>query len=366
MKTKHIDTTTRHRIVSLCASVFVSSLAYGDFSLGGIPDNIGNPSFDTNLIQALQNYFTAQKMIPVYHMMLLTSPLSLKKTGQTESYDEDGNIVADGSIKDDGYYQQGVVPIYTRDANKEVVIDKITGLMWQDDSAAKTIQTTWNDAKSYCTNLTLENYNDWRLPSIDEMMYIFDRHYYFPAIDMNYFRNINGAVSYWTSSIKADDNTLAWTTNQYHGSDEIDKTSQNHYVRCVRGNGTLRHHYVRNNGTETVTDTDTGLMWQDNADAKTVTGSWEEAIDYCESLTLGGYSDWRLPNFYELYYLADRSKFDPSLSSVFQNSLSNFYWSSTAKAEDTSYAWVVNFYSGYDYFNNKTGNMYIRCVRGGQ
>jgi len=49
----------------------------------------------------------------------------LKKTGQTKSYDKDGNEVTDGSLKDDGYYQKGVDPSYTRDDVKEIVIDHI-------------------------------------------------------------------------------------------------------------------------------------------------------------------------------------------------------------------------------------------------
>ncbi len=59
-----------------------------------------------------------------------------KKTGQTKSYDTDGNEVTDGSIKDDGFYQKGVDPSYTRDDVKEIVIDHITGLQWQDDAEA--------------------------------------------------------------------------------------------------------------------------------------------------------------------------------------------------------------------------------------
>jgi hypothetical protein len=51
---------------------------------------------------------------------------------------------------------------------------------------------------------------------------------------------------------------------------------------------------------EIVTDSKTKLMWQDNADASTVTRNWQGAIDYCESLNFGGYNDWRLPNIREL------------------------------------------------------------------
>ncbi len=42
----------------------------------------------------------------------------------------------------------------------------------------------------------------------------------------------------------------------------------------------------------------------------------------------------------------------------------NFYWSSTTYASDTSYAWVVGFYYGYGSWDSKTDESYVRCVRG--
>ena len=83
----------------------------------------------------------------------------LKKTGQTQSYTD----------YDDGYYQKGVAPDYTRDDSKEIVTDKVTGLQWQDNSEAKTVSKNWSDAKSYCEALTLGGHNDWRLPTIEEL-----------------------------------------------------------------------------------------------------------------------------------------------------------------------------------------------------
>ena len=51
-----------------------------------------------------------------------------KKTGQVVSYDKDGDI--NDSIKDDGYYQSGVTPRYSRDDTTEIVTDYVTGLQW--------------------------------------------------------------------------------------------------------------------------------------------------------------------------------------------------------------------------------------------
>ena len=124
--------------------------------------------------------------------------------------------------------------------------------------------------------------------------------------------------------------------------------------------------FSRDSSTKIVTDNTTGLQWQDDSDAKTVTKTWIEAINYCEALTLGGHSDWRLPNFYELYYLADRSKRSPAIDSTFQNIVSDGYWSSTTIVGSEDYAWVVNFDYGGDYGGNKSYSHRVRCVRAGQ
>jgi len=116
-------------------------------------------------------------------------------------------------------------------------------------------------------------------------------------------------------------------------------------------------------GSGVVTDSVTGLVWQDN---ETVEKTWVEAISYCEALTLGGNDDWRLPNKKELLSIVDYNTYNPAISSVFQNTTSDLYWSSTTDASNTSNAWSVNFYGGYTYNDDKTHNGSVRCVRAGQ
>ncbi len=60
------------------------------------------------------------------------------------------------------------------------------------------------------------------------------------------------------------------------------------------------------NGDGTITDSATGLMWQMADDGQT--RDWEEALSYAESLELGGYDDWRLPNVKELQSIVDYTK----------------------------------------------------------
>lgn len=56
------------------------------------------------------------------------------------------------------------------------------------------------------------------------------------------------------------------------------------------------------NGDGTVTDNNTGFMWQQTPPTNKMT--YDEAVEYVEDLTLGGYSDWRLPTIKESFSLA--------------------------------------------------------------
>jgi len=48
------------------------------------------------------------------------------------------------------------------------------------------------------------------------------------------------------------------------------------------------------------------------------------------------------------------------------NVVSDYYWSSTTNASDSSNAWNVNFNNGNDDWNNKSNSNYVRCVRAGE
>jgi pimeloyl-ACP methyl ester carboxylesterase len=125
------------------------------------------------------------------------------------------------------------------------------------------------------------------------------------------------------------------------------------------------------NGNGTVTDTSTGLMWQQDT-ARDGEGNydpmnWEEALAYCESRTLGGHTDWRLPTIKELRSLVDYSRYNPAINTAFfPNTVSCSYWSSTTDALSTVYAWGVDFDYGGDGWDGRSYGSYVRAVRGGQ
>ena len=122
--------------------------------------------------------------------------------------------------------------------------------------------------------------------------------------------------------------------------------------------------FTRNNGI--VTDNATGLQWQDdysdNGDNIKYT-TWIGAINYCEALSLGGYSDWRLPNKKELLSIVDYDKYDPAIDTVFTHTASDYYWSSTTHAGYTDLAWFVFFGNGFTDYSGKSDDYYVRCVR---
>ena len=91
---------------------------------------------------------------------------------------------------------------YTRIDSKKVVKDHLTGLMWQDNNPAKTIEKPWSSAKSYCSKLKLAGHSDWRLPNIRELLSIVDTNKYKPAIYSS-FQNVSSDW-YWTSTTSAD------------------------------------------------------------------------------------------------------------------------------------------------------------------
>jgi hypothetical protein len=66
----------------------------------------------------------------------------------------------------------------------------------------------------------------------------------------------------------------------------------------------------RNNGDGTVTDLNTGLMWQQDPGTKV---TYDQAVAGTESCRTGGYTDWRLPTIKELYSLIRFDGEDPNM-----------------------------------------------------
>ncbi len=152
----------------------------------------------------------------------------LLRTGQTTSYVN----------YDDGYYaNQGLGKLRSFTKINQLVTDNVTGLIWQDDIAV-TSSILGINTSSYCNNLDIGSYSDWRLPTIEELATISSKGQYSPAI-FNTFSNVS-AEDYWSSTtayLGMISSGYKWTVGFGDGgSISWSGTTSGLRVRCVRTN----------------------------------------------------------------------------------------------------------------------------------
>jgi hypothetical protein len=284
-----------------------------------------------------------------------------------------GNVISCAGTGQDGAYT--INPLSYTDNGDGTVTDNNTGLMWQKEGdgsiynwyqASGTYDASYNPtSQDACGSLDLGSYPDWRLPTKKELMSIVNYAipYPGPTIEPVFSNTIS---YYWASTTLADNPSYAWIVNFLEGSvyntniNDIDNAY--FYVRCVRGGQYPVQSFV-NNEDGTVTDNNTGLMWQ-QAEPDYMT--WEQALNYCEGLNLANETDWRLPNIKEFESLTDDTRYDPAMdTNFFPNASSSFYWSSTTVAFYPNNSWVVACSDGsIDGHQRKdVTHFYVRCVR---
>ncbi len=87
-------------------------------------------------------------------------------------------------------------------------------------------------------------------------------------------------------------------------------------------------------------DTVTGLMWQ-RTDGGEMT--FENAAKYCDTLTLGGYTDWRLPTPHEAFSILNLQNNKPALDTkFFSKTAAEYWWTSAKQSDDVSKIWCTN------------------------
>lgn len=288
------------------------------------------------------------------------SMLALPDTGQTGDYTATYGEDSDYSINP---------PTYTDNGNG-TTSDNVTGLMWQQTDGG---EMTWVAASNYAATLSLGGHDDWRLPTSHVLFSIMDHGRLNPSLDTNYFP-ATSAQYWWTADTRADDGSRVWCGNAgggigAHPTNETISAggSKRFHVRCVRdpsGTPSSNTHDFTDNGDGTVTDENTGLVWQQTQAASSMT--WEAALAYAEGLYLADNSDWRLPNLKELRSISDDTLSNPSLdATAFPGATASLFWSSTTEANQTNRAWTVDFRYGLVSYGEKPNSCSVLCVRGG-
>ncbi|MFC1856590.1 DUF1566 domain-containing protein [Thermodesulfobacteriota bacterium] len=346
-------------------------------------------------------------IVAIFGFSLLTFAGPIPDTAQTTCYDAAGNVIDPCPQPGEDFYGEDAnytinPPSYTKlDAEGNdlpdeatewaMVRDNVTGLTWEvktDNGSIHDVHKiyTWcdnnpdtnggnagtcgngTDTEDFINALNAENFggfSDWRLPTMEELRSIVDYGRYSPAISTDYFPNTT--VFYWSSTTDANDTISAWLMNSYVGYSYLSNKSDSHDVRAVRGGQSIPSDHLVDNEDGTVTDTHTGLMWQQATATNSM--NWQSALSYCEALDLGGYTDWRLPNIKELSSLLDLNRYGLAIDTdYFPDTVASYYWSSTTDAGYTSpgRACHVNFGIGHDDTGDKSDSDYVRAVRGGQ
>ncbi len=123
----------------------------------------------------------------------------------------------------------------------------------------------------------------------------------------------------------------------------------------------------------TVTDTITGLVWQRNGmgtraacttDSTHLTCTQAEAWSYCNGLSLGGFSDWRLPAEHEMQTIVDLTQNASGIDLVFPQTTETGYWTSSPDVLSSGNAWAVALDAGFVSSWPVGSLSSVRCVRG--
>jgi hypothetical protein len=149
------------------------------------------------------------------------------------------------------------------------------------------------------------------------------------------------------------------------------------------------------NGDGTITDLNTGLMWEKKSDDAGLHDwdniypwdpndpgsiwSWIDQVNTEGGTGFAGYDDWRIPNVRELQSIADYEAYSPAVPPIFNTgclpgcpvetcscTASWNYWTSSTSVSEPSKGWVVGGVGGgIDRWKLKTVLNAVRAVRGG-
>jgi len=118
------------------------------------------------------------------------------------------------------------------DIQAETVRDLGTGLVWQRAVPERTF--AFEEARTYCGQLTVAGQQGWRLPSMTELLTLVDEGAAAaPMIDVAAFPNTPGEA-FWTSSEFGGASGMAWQVYFDRGNGLYGLSSAQFRVRCLR------------------------------------------------------------------------------------------------------------------------------------
>ncbi len=244
---------------------------------------------------------------------------------------------------------------YGEGQSTESVSDTETGLMWQFTSTSDKLPYVW--AVMYCDRARSDGYDDWRMPTMAELLTLRDWNAAWlnaqPAIDQNYF-SLGSAFMLWANA-----GSSAVYAPYLSAYGDVGKGGQKTPmdVLCVRTETQIQpppKRLVLSAIDDVVHDYATNRLWQHYLGYPPAPPSMPpyvslpEAQSACAALTAGG-ATWRLSSIVELASLQTPWS-SPSLDPLVYPTVNGngLFWSLTESVIDaaTSY-FAMLFYTGY-------------------
>ena len=296
----------------------------------------------------------------------------LTKTGAGAAGFDFTKVCMNGTLNCPGAASNAAVPLATEWVCTK---DNTTNLTW----SLQTQSETWANATTtlpVAANAASRcGFTDWRLPTRRELLSIVHNGTSNPSIDSAFFP---GTVSgfYWSNDTYVPNPDVAWGVGFLDGFSNAGDKTFNIAVRLVRGAPAAVG--FTDNGDGTVTDTVTGLNWDQcslGQSGATCTGTastlnWPAALVTAVTANAANYkgrNDWRLPNKNELESIVKIDTSSPAIdTTAFPSTPSQFYWSSTTYTQSPADVWYVGFFDGLTVASGQAVNGAVRLVRGGQ
>jgi len=231
------------------------------------------------------------------------------------------------------------IPLYY--PKTECVRDDVTGLIWEGKTNTFSLHngvltfTNFGDGRSgdvsrllsYANDNALCGFNDWRLPSVEELHGIVDHGATSgPRIKVLDFPNTAEGF-YWSNEPYGGFANGKWVVGFRGTGDDATTHDMSASARLVRGAAWSGTRYIITSATylsdganNAVVDRKTGLTWRRCLEGQVWTGSscsgTGTPYTHVNALLRGNsIAGWRLPNIKELSSLADRSRQIPALDS---------------------------------------------------
>tara|TARA_R110001583_G_scaffold69544_2_gene197109 strand:- start:29407 stop:30489 length:1083 start_codon:yes stop_codon:yes gene_type:complete len=248
--------------------------------------------------------------------------------------------------------------------DKYYVRDRVTGLEW----TRCAIGQSWNNEKNECQEITkkqvkswfsydsavaevkryrlLTNNNNWRLPTINELLTIVEHRCQSPAINVDVFPNAP-SWRFWSASSMVNNEYYAWVTDFDDGSAEtILKSVSSHYIRLVKGNNLLLNKPKTQikSVEENLSKWNDGIHDLQNPDLTTLQ-TYQDIINAFPKDS-SGHPDWALS--------LNKQLIEPRANKTLDNAESMVVWQHDIIYKDTAtMPWVL--------FPHKTHTQWLAC-----